>query len=110
MVIHPTQVHTQIAIFWYSNIDYSDELIGSALVRLERSTLSEHNGTRTVVLRFLKIITPVKCVIPSYDHHVCIPKEGELHKKGFAQPRPWSANIDKPNGYMSRGLQLLWDT
>jgi hypothetical protein len=36
--------------------------IGSALARFERSTLPEHKGTRTIVLRFLKIITPVKCI------------------------------------------------
>ena len=86
------------------------------MIRFERSTFPVHNDTRTVVLRFLKIITPVKCVIPSYDGHLCSPKEGELLRKGFKiiddkldQP-VWSFNIDKKNGDLSRGLRLLWNT
>ena len=87
------------------------DFVGRALVRFERSTLPEHKDTRTVLLRFLKITTPVNCVIPDYDDYVCFPKEGELHKKSvYAQSHPWSANIDKPNDHMYRGLQLLWDT
>ena len=84
------------------------------MVRFERSTLPEHEGTRTVVLRFLKIMTPVKCVIPLYDGYIVPPKEGELHRRsrtreaGKLNPRVWSANIDK--GARLRGLQLLWDT
>ena len=84
------------------------------MVRFERSTLPEHNGTRTVVLRFLKIITPVKCVIPNYDGHICFPKEGELYQKSGHKDRPkvWSVNIDKSKGHASitTGLKLLWDT
>ena len=68
------------------------------------------------MLRFLKIITPVKCVIPSYDGHICFPMEGELLRKNFKiiddkldQP-VWSFNIDKSNSDLSRGLRLLWNT
>ena len=100
-------------------INYSHESsIGRALARLERSTLPEHNGTKTVVLRFLKIITPVECVIPSYDGYICCPKEGELYRrtsKGSSEidPRIWSVNLDRVGDSESpslRVLQLLWDT
>ena len=91
------------------------------MVRFERLTLPDHKGTRNVVLRFLKILTPVKCVIPLYDGNIVPPKEGELHRRsslryhrGFVKvtigefdPPVWSADID--NSPM-RGLQLLWDT
>jgi hypothetical protein len=64
------------------------------------------------VLRILKIITPVKCVIPLYDGRIVQPEEGELHRKYPAKSDPpvWSADIDKRKGAMARGLQLLWDT
>jgi hypothetical protein len=109
--MHPTQVHTQITI---SYIDYSHEFVGSALVRFERSTLPDHEGTRTVVLRFLKIITPVKCVVPLYDEYVYCPREGELHRrtgKDKINRGVWSVNIDifKKNSPRTRGLQSLWD-
>jgi hypothetical protein len=106
-------VHTQITISRYPCIDYSHEFVGSALARLERSTLPDHNGTRTIVLRFLKIITPVKCVIPRYNGYVCRPEEGELYRRTSNSDREkhhvWSMNIDKPSP-MQRGLQLLWGT
>jgi len=86
---------------------------GSALARFERSTLPDHKDTRTVVLRFLKIITPVTCVIPQYDGLICCPKEGELFRRNSFSDKKnhhvWSINIDKPS-VMQRGLQLLWDT
>ena len=87
------------------------------MARFERSTLPEHQGTRTVVLRFLKIITSVKCTILHYDGSIVEPKEGELHrkftrkikKKGLLNSPVWSVNIDETSDYMKRGLQLLWD-
>ena len=115
-ITHLTQVHIQITFSCYSFIDlYFHEFVGSALARFERSTLSVHKGTRTVVLRFLKIITPVKCVVPFYDGHICWPKEGELHQRSRKNTRKmemsvWNVNIDKSKGIMIRGLQLLWDT
>jgi hypothetical protein len=84
------------------------------LARFERSTLPDHIGTRTVVLRFLKIITSAKCVIPLYDGYIGPTKEGELYSKRFknvidiSNPPVWSANIDK--SVVLRGLRLLWDT
>ena len=87
--------------------------VGCALVRFERSTLPEHKGTRTVVLRFLKMITSVKleCVIPLYDGYIVPPEEGELHrryrKSSALKPLVWSVDIDK--SFALRSLQLLWD-
>jgi hypothetical protein len=85
------------------------------LARFERSTLPEHKDTRTVVLRFLKIITPVKCVIPSYDGRIVQPEEGELHRKSTNKVKldlqAWSYNIDvNKKTDLARGLKLLWDT
>ena len=94
---------------------YNNKFVGSALVRFERSTLPEHKGTRTVVLRFLKIITPVKCVIPFHDSHIVSPEEGELYRRrrvgkpiDLLNPPVWSVNIDKSVTF--RSFQLLWDT
>lgn len=84
------------------------------MARFERSTLPEHKGTRTVVLRFIKIITPPKCEIPHYDGKIAPPKEGELHQKTPIYPKNapvskvWSLDIEE--NAMARGLQLLWDT
>jgi hypothetical protein len=64
------------------------------------------------VLRILKIITPLKCVIPLYDGFIVQPEEGELHRR-YLQVRKkvnlvaWSLNIDE--GVKIRGLKLLWD-
>jgi hypothetical protein len=114
---YPTQVHIQIIISRYSycRLTGSNDSVGSALARFERSPLPRHNGTRTVVLRYLKIITPVECVIPRYNGHIVQPEEGEYHRR-FPQntqnffkkdPLVWSVDIDK--GLKLRGLQLLWD-
>jgi hypothetical protein len=98
----------------------SNEFVGSALARFERSTFPLHKGTRTVILRILKIITPVKCVIPDYDGYIVQPEEGEFHRrfrihrnaknllKFKEDPPVWSVDIDK-KGTMTRALQLLWD-
>ena len=78
------------------------------MARFERSTLPEHVGTRTIVLRFLKIITPVKCVMPLDDGYLCYPKEGELLRKVLKDNQQvWSLNIDKSVNKQS--FQLLWD-
>jgi hypothetical protein len=84
------------------------------LARFERSTLPDHNGTRTVVLRFLKILTPVKCVIPLYDGNIVQPMEGELHRRSRkaihkSNPPAWSVNIDERNSVMAQCLRILWD-
>jgi hypothetical protein len=97
----------------------SHEFVGKALVRFERSTLQEHQGTKTVVLRFLKIITPVKCVMPLYDDYIHCPKEGELYRisvikmSGELNTHVWSVDVEKlKNGRYSivPGLRLLWES
>jgi hypothetical protein len=103
----------------------SNESVGIASARFERSTLPLHEGTRTVLLRILKIITPVKCVTPLYDGHIALPEEGKLHRRfrhrnstNFSKEPPvWSFDIDKPGDYglfnsrrgLRAGLRLLWD-
>ena len=62
------------------------------------------------MLRFLKMITPVKCVIPSYDGYISLPKEGELHQRfSGGDQSVWSINIDESRSFMVPGLRLLWD-
>ena len=98
----------------YPSPDWNDSYrsVGSALARFERSSLPDHKGSKTVVLRILKKITSLKCAIPIYDRYIPPPKEGELHEKGSNNKldhQPWSVNIDKPRGGFVRALQLLWD-
>jgi hypothetical protein len=114
MVRDRTQVHISVTVSQYFYIDYFYDFVGSALARFELSTLPDHEGTRTIVLRFLKIITPVKCVIPHYDGYVYCPKEGELHRRtrtyGKENRHVWSVNIDEPQYVEGKqGLRLLWD-
>ena len=108
----PTRVHILIIILRSSYTDYFHEYLGRALARFELSTLPEHKGTRTIVLRFLKMITPVKCVIPNYDGHIFSPKEGELHRRSNRYTNRtsdvWCLDIDK-QGMSVRCFQLLWD-
>jgi hypothetical protein len=67
------------------------------------------------VLRYLKIITPVKCVIPLYDGCIVPPNEGELQRKFAVKSTVeldrlvWSINVDKPKSRTAQGLRLLWD-
>jgi hypothetical protein len=66
------------------------------------------------VLRYLKIITPVKCVIPNYDGYIVQPEEGELHRRFRKKADElnqlvWSVNVDKPKSIMLQRLRLLWD-
>jgi hypothetical protein len=85
------------------------------LARFERSTLRCHKGTRTLVLRYLKIITPVKCVIPLYDGRIVPPKEGQLHRRFPVKLNVdldrlvWSVNIDNLKSCMAQSFRLLWD-
>ena len=78
------------------------------MVRFERSTLPEHKGTRTVVLRFLKIIKPIECLIPQYDGYLEQPQEGKLFRRSKIDANVWNVDIDKKS-VASRVLQLIWD-
>jgi hypothetical protein len=91
----------------YSWVDDSHKSIGSVLARFERSTRPDHEGTRTIVLRFLKIITPVRCVM-SYDGYIKQPTEGGLYQKGG---KIWSIDIDNSKCVrLNPGLQSLWQS
>jgi len=84
---------------------------GSILARFEPSALPQHMNTRTVVLRVLQEITPVKCVIPSYDEYIVRPGPHQLYAKRFhGKLRPWCVNIDKPGvgKRTAMGLNLIW--
>lgn len=51
--------------------------------------------SRKIVLRVLKIVDPVSCVIPNYDGFVNEPKAGELMMIGVGDSRrPWMYNVD----------------
>ncbi|TFY77423.1 hypothetical protein EWM64_g6589 [Hericium alpestre] len=79
---------------------------GSALCRLERSTLPQHAGRRIVVMRLLKIVRPPKRhpdLPPTCD--VGEPAEGELF--AFGQ-RVWYRDMGKP-GKGAEILRLLYD-
>jgi hypothetical protein len=71
---------------------------GSALCCFERSSLPQHRGTRTAVIRIVKILSPPICVYPNYDGCVPLPVEGELvnyiYKRRGLQPK--SFNVDSP--------------
>lgn len=71
--------------------------LGTSLVRFVRSSLPDHKGTRAVVLRILKMITPVNCAVPLYNGYIAPPREEELHRRTFTSfhHRVWGVNIDK---------------
>lgn len=82
------------------------------MVRFERSTLPEHANTRTIVLRFLECLSPVRCAINDYDSYISLPTSGDLlsghYQKGKGSLRPWSTNLDIRKGKTTRMFSLLW--
>ncbi|KAF8074044.1 hypothetical protein FPV67DRAFT_1375945, partial [Lyophyllum atratum] len=69
---------------------------GRILVRFERSTEPEHAGTRSLVIRVLKILEPIQPVTPGYDMYLPVPEEGQLLKKlGRGVVQPFSIDVDK---------------
>ena len=53
-------------------------LAGRIRICFERSTLPEHVGTRTVVIRVLDILDPIEPIDPAYDRRLAPPQQGEL--------------------------------
>jgi len=69
---------------------------GSAYARFELSTLPEHIGKRVVVMRIIKFVEPVTCIVPDYDGRMPFPREGELfHRGGQRHPRLFVIDIDR---------------
>ncbi|KIM74149.1 hypothetical protein PILCRDRAFT_826517 [Piloderma croceum F 1598] len=71
---------------------------GTALCRFERSS----QRSRTIVMRVVRITSPVRCVIPNYNGYVPMPVEGELVRRGGG--RIWSHNMANPYFKGLRGL------
>ncbi|KZT25061.1 hypothetical protein NEOLEDRAFT_1134295 [Neolentinus lepideus HHB14362 ss-1] len=94
---------------------------GSALVQFEWSSLQEHQGTRTVVLRLVKFIKPLERTNdPKGLSLVPEPREGELIMKpdpyvirrGNLKYAPWFCDLDKPqraSRTIREPLRLLLD-
>ncbi|TFK52129.1 hypothetical protein OE88DRAFT_1807102 [Heliocybe sulcata] len=85
---------------------------GRALVQFERSTLPEHKGTRTVVLRIVGVMKKSD----GSDEASSMP---ELQEDGLAMTRihqdAWSLNVDQPLrgsqslGQSAKALSILFD-
>lgn len=76
--------------------------IGTALCCFERSFLPWHQGSRTIVMRIVRITSPVRCAISDYNGYMPRPVEGELHRRGCGAI--WSLNVDKSKLTGLRGL------
>ncbi|TFK46205.1 hypothetical protein OE88DRAFT_1739661 [Heliocybe sulcata] len=96
---------------------YYRPFTGRALVQFERSALPEHKGTRTVVLRIVKLIDLTRSE-GSDASGMPEPKEGGLvmaHTKGGHSWRVWSFDVDGPQSgsglqrSSSRALAILFD-
>jgi hypothetical protein len=79
---------------------------GSALCCFERSSLPQHQGTRTVVIRIVKITSPVTRTDPNDKDPIPLPAEGELARR-ICRGRiiPASFNVDT-KAYA--GLKMLF--
>ncbi|KAJ7915656.1 hypothetical protein B0H13DRAFT_1610166 [Mycena leptocephala] len=66
--------------------------------QFELSTLPEHAGTDTVVMRIVKMLTAPTCVLPDYDNTIPAPVEGELVRRPMGKARssrlqPWYCDV-----------------
>ncbi|OBZ70111.1 hypothetical protein A0H81_09836 [Grifola frondosa] len=77
---------------------------GSVVCRFERSPFPQHANTRTVVVRVLKIVKPVECVMPNYDNAIEEPREGELVVK-YGEVLAY--NIDETHAF--HPLRIFFD-
>ena len=90
--------------------------VGCIRARFEQSYLPEHQGTRTVVLRVLDVLEPVRKVDENYDGKVPVPAAGSLVFRTHQQrgSKPWSLCLDKRAGRtagqrsLSHALDVLW--
>ncbi|KAF5377847.1 hypothetical protein D9615_006724 [Tricholomella constricta] len=88
---------------------------GRILVRFEPSPFPEHARPAprppVIVLRVLKILTPIKVILPQYDMHVPVPVEGALlgkKPKGGFRNRVFSIDLERAPKY-HRDLNILVD-
>ncbi|TFK46181.1 hypothetical protein OE88DRAFT_1648743 [Heliocybe sulcata] len=95
---------------------YNRPYTGRALVQFERSPLPEHKGTRTVVLRIVKLIDLTKS--EGFDASgMPEPKEGGLVMTRTPRRHwtPWSFDVDGPQSWSesqrssSKALAILFD-
>ncbi|TFK52202.1 hypothetical protein OE88DRAFT_1643951 [Heliocybe sulcata] len=85
---------------------------GRAVVQFERSTLPEHKGTRTVVLRIVEIFELTKKEGIDDAYKPLEPKEGSLLMTRTAQRSwvRWSVDVDQPRrGSSAKALTILFD-
>lgn len=77
---------------------------GKMVCRFERSTLEEHASRWILFIRVLKIIEPVRCLVPDYDGYMEEPKEGALiSRHGTA------VSIDLENSDAWKAFRMLYD-
>ncbi|KZT28309.1 hypothetical protein NEOLEDRAFT_1129697 [Neolentinus lepideus HHB14362 ss-1] len=92
-----------------------NQYTGSALLQFERSTLAEHKGTRTVVMRMVKILDMEKSENLVDIGSMSVPEEGSLMMKRGTHGAwsTWSVNVDKPRSRiqttLSDVLSILFD-
>ncbi|KAG6873065.1 hypothetical protein C0995_003371 [Termitomyces sp. Mi166 len=91
---------------------YTPPPIGRLILRFERSTLPEHTTTTGtfVVLRILKILSPIQPVDHRYNNRVPVPRPGELVVKPcFGRYRVRAYDLDGKKCVVSglRGLPSL---
>lgn len=102
-----------INIFQYLYIDNAHVYTGSAAARFERSTLPGHKSTRTIALTFLRIITPVKCIILLYDGYIEWPKEASfIAESGIILNRARKCEVSTLTNqkvFYYQVFKLLWD-
>ncbi|KAK7055903.1 hypothetical protein R3P38DRAFT_2682424 [Favolaschia claudopus] len=85
---------------------------GSAIARFEKSTNPQHEGSRVVHLRIVRIIESVS---PAYEDRtpkaVVKPEAGQLLcREHGGKIQPWVCDIDaKPDTSIAVGFQMLWD-
>ncbi|KAF5377860.1 hypothetical protein D9615_006743 [Tricholomella constricta] len=88
---------------------------GRILVRFELSPFPEHARPAprppVIVLRVLKILSPIKVILPQYDMYVPMPVEGALLEKkiqGGLSNRVFSIDLERAAKY-HRDLNILVD-
>jgi len=91
--------------------------IGIVRLRFEPSTLPEHSGKRTVVLRVLDILEPIRFWSPDTNEEKPLLQVGELvPSDGVHGSTPLSFNLDDPKPYrkgvnkVAKLLKFLWES